>query len=64
MVKAYFALEALGASIFKNAPRYKADLRAQSILEMTTKYLPQKKRWENVLLCSFDKIELPYSKEM
>jgi len=64
MVKASFTLEAAGVYVSEDAPESKADDRALSILESTTKYLKEEKRWETGLLWSYDRTELPSSKDM
>ncbi|XP_054746627.1 uncharacterized protein LOC129251289 [Anastrepha obliqua] len=64
MLKANYALEAVGISMKDEPLKSKADERALAIMQSTTKYLENEKRWETGLLWKFDKIDLPNSYSM
>ncbi|XP_053968619.1 uncharacterized protein LOC128870047 [Anastrepha ludens] len=64
MLKANYALEAVGISMKDQPLKSKADERALAIMQSTTKYLENEKRWETGLLWKFDKIVLPNSYSM
>ncbi|XP_053956305.1 uncharacterized protein LOC128861956 [Anastrepha ludens] len=64
MLKANYALEAVGISMKDEPLKSKADERDLAIMKSTTKYLENEKRWETGLLWKFDKIDLPNSYSM
>ncbi|XP_067628058.1 uncharacterized protein [Eurosta solidaginis] len=63
-VKTYFSLESMGVSITTKPLRSKEDERSLQIMENTSKYLANEKRWETGLLWRFDNIDLPDSYQM
>ncbi|XP_051858691.1 uncharacterized protein LOC127565208 [Drosophila albomicans] len=63
-LKEYFSLESLGIVATINPLRSKDDERSMQIMEATTTFLADEKRWQTGLLWRFDKVVLPDSYEM
>ncbi|XP_064556691.1 uncharacterized protein LOC135441137 [Drosophila montana] len=63
-LKSYFALESLGVSVSSNPLRSREDERSMQIMEATTTYLEDEKRWQTGLLWRFDRIHMPDSYQM
>ncbi|XP_036346934.1 uncharacterized protein LOC118756274 [Rhagoletis pomonella] len=64
IIKANYALEAVGVCKTDDPLKSKADERAYAIMRSTTRYLPLEKRYETGLLWKFDKIVTPNSLPM
>lgn len=61
MLKAYFSLNSVGVCVSSNTLESKENVRAQRIMDVSSKYLPTEKRWETGLLWRYDNIDLPNS---
>ncbi|XP_070067134.1 uncharacterized protein [Drosophila virilis] len=61
-MKNYFVLESLGVSVSSNLLRSKEDERSMQIMEATTTYLKDEKRWQSGLLWLFDRIHIEFMK--
>ncbi|XP_070068024.1 uncharacterized protein [Drosophila takahashii] len=64
LIKESFSLDAVGVSISNNTLRSKEDERANRILNESTTYNRELKRWQTGLLWRYDNVKLPSSREM
>ncbi|XP_070067147.1 uncharacterized protein [Drosophila virilis] len=63
-LKIFFLIESLGVSVSSHPLRSKEDERSMQIMEVTTNYQEDEKRWQTGLLWRFDRMHLPDSYQM
>ncbi|XP_070066933.1 uncharacterized protein [Drosophila virilis] len=63
-LKNYFSIESSGVSVSSHPLRSKEDERSMQIMEATTTYLEDEKRWQTGLLWRCDRMHLPDSYQM